>query len=70
MNAKRLAGTACLILAVLLSVSGVVRMSRGGGPAVGDASGLGVSRAVGMFLPGVILAIVGVALLQRPRDKS
>jgi hypothetical protein len=34
---------------------------------VSDASGLGVSRMVGAFLPAIVFLIVGVCLFQKPK---
>jgi len=66
MSAKRIAGVVCLVLAALLVISAVMSLTRGNGPALGDASGLGVSRAVGAFLPSVIVLILGLWLFKTP----
>ena len=66
MSGKRIVGVVCLVLAALLVVSAISSLSRGDGPALGDASGLGVSRAVGAFLPSLLALIVGLWLLKKP----
>jgi hypothetical protein len=65
MSGKWIGGIACLIFAALLAVSGIRSLSRGDGPALGDESGLGVSHAVGAFLPAMVFLIVGVMLIRR-----
>jgi hypothetical protein len=58
-------GIACLILAALLAVSAVNTTFLSPRVPVGDASGLGVSRMVGAFLPSLVLLAVAVWLLQK-----
>jgi hypothetical protein len=66
MSGKRIGGVVCLVLAALLLVGAISSLSRGDGPELGDASGLGVSRAVGAFLPTLVALIVGLWLLKKP----
>jgi hypothetical protein len=68
MNWKRTLGIACLVLAALGVVVGVRSMGRGEGPALGDASGLGVSHAVGTFMPALIALILGLWLLGKSKQ--
>ncbi len=65
MNGKRIGGIACFVLAAAFLASGINAISRQALP-VGDASGLGVSRAVGTFLPALVALGVGLWLFQRP----
>jgi hypothetical protein len=65
MSGKRIGGIVCLVLAVLLAVSAIRSLSGGGGPALNDESGLGVSRAVGAFLPTIAALIIGLILLRK-----
>ena len=64
MNWKRIGGIVCLVVAALLVVAAVSSLSRSDGPALNAASGLGVSRAVGAFLPSVVVGILGLWLLK------
>ena len=66
MSGKQVGGIACLVLAGLLVVSAISSLSAGRGPALDDASGLGVSRAVGAFLPSMAVLILGLWLLKKP----
>lgn len=65
MSGKRNGGIVCFVLAVAFFVSGVNNTSRD--PGLADPSGLGVSRAVGSFLPSLVALAVGLWLFQRPR---
>lgn len=65
MGGKRIGGIVCFVLAVLLAVSAISSLSRGDGPALNDESGLGVSRAVGAFLPSIVALIVGLVLFRK-----
>lgn len=65
MSVKRIGGVVCLALAALLAVAGVTSLSRGDGPGLTDPSGLGVSRAVGAFLPAVAALILGLWLFKK-----
>jgi hypothetical protein len=67
MNGKQVAGIICMGAAVLPGVTAVISLSQG--PSVADPSGLGVSRAVGAFLPAVAALILGAWLLQKPKPK-
>ena len=66
MSGKRIGGIVCLVLAALLIVSAISSLSRGDGPALGNASGLGVSRAVGALLPSIVMLILGLWLFKKP----
>ena len=66
MSAKRIGGIVCLVFAAMLVVSAVRSLSRDDGPGLGDPSGLGVSRAVGAFLPSVVVLILGLWLFKKP----
>lgn len=70
MSGKQIGGIVCLILAALLCVSGISSLARADGPSLGDASGLGVSRAVGTFMPSLVVAILGLWLLKRPAPRD
>jgi len=70
MSGKRIGGIVCLVLAALLVVGAIRKLSTGDGPGVSDASGLGVSRAVGAFLPSLVALIVGLWLLKKPVPKN
>ena len=67
MNGKRIAGIVFLVLAGLAVIYGFSNLNRG--PNVADGSGLGASHAIGSFLPAIILLIIGVALLQKPKRR-
>ena len=62
---RRFAGALCLLLAAVAGVAGVTTVSKD--VAVADPSGLGVSRAVGAFLPALVLLILAAWLLRRPK---
>jgi len=66
MTGKRIGGIVCLVLAAVFVVSAISSLSRSDVPALGDASGLGVSRAVGAFLPSLAVAALGLWLLKKP----
>lgn len=70
MSGKRIAGLVCILLAALLGLGAVASLSVGNGPAVNDGSGLGVSRAVGAFLPAFGMLILGVWLFQKPKPPA
>jgi hypothetical protein len=65
MMGRRIGGIICLVLAVGLCVAGMISLFRGDGPALTDPSGLGVSWAVGTFLPALVALIVGLWLLKK-----
>ena len=67
MKSKQTGGIVCIVLAV--AFAGVAinnNFLADTAVAVGDPSGLGVSRLVGAFLPAVIALAVGIYLLQKP----
>jgi hypothetical protein len=71
MRGRQIGGIVCLFIALLMGANAIAIISRDKG--LDDASGLGVSRAVGTLLPGFVLLIVGVWLLKRPaslRERS
>lgn len=70
MSGKRIGGTVCLILAACLFLGAVNAIATGDGPALNDASGLGVSRAVGAFAPFMAALILGLWLIQKPRGRE
>jgi hypothetical protein len=69
MSGRRIGGVACCLLAAALFVVAVSDNRKGDGPAIGNASGLGVSRAVGRFLPSVLVLALGLALLRKTPDR-
>ena len=66
MSGKRIGGIVCFVLAAAFFVSGISTLSRG--PEINDRSGLGVSHAVGAFLPAMIAVIVGLWLFKKPKQ--
>lgn len=70
MSGKRIGGIVCLVLACMFLLSGASSLTRGDGPAIGDRTGLGVSHAVGAFLPALVAAVVGLRLLQKPGRRN
>jgi hypothetical protein len=70
MSGKRIGGIVCLVLTALLVGGGISSLSRGDGPALSNASGLGVSRAVGAFLPALAVLILGLWLLKKPAPRN
>src|SRR5262245_13642607 len=70
MSGKKITGILCLGLAMLLVISAIISLISGAGPALGDASGLGVSRAVGAFLPAAVALILGLWLLKKPNSHA
>lgn len=62
MRGRRVLGVGCLVLACLMLVANVGVLS----PAAGEP-GPGVSRAIGVFLLPLVLAILGLKLLQKPK---
>lgn len=60
MTGKQVGGLVCLLLSGLLAVGAVSSITGGDGPAVGDKTGLGVSRVIGAFLPMVLMLVIGL----------
>ena len=58
------AGLVCLAIAGLLAVIGISRLATSGNPRAGDIDN-GVGFLVGMFLPSVVLGLVGWHLLDK-----
>jgi uncharacterized membrane protein HdeD (DUF308 family) len=67
MSGKQIGGIVCFFLAALFMVTGVNTIVKNQGLA--DPSGLGVSRAMGTMLPGLVTLIVGVWLFQKPKQE-
>lgn len=65
MSGKRIGGVVCFVVAALLFFGGVVSLNKGSGPALGDSSGTGVSRAVGAFFLPLIAVILGLWLIKK-----
>jgi hypothetical protein len=59
-------GIACFLIAAGLLVRGIIVLTKG--PALTDASGLGVSHAVGAMLPALAATIFGLLLWQVSRE--
>jgi hypothetical protein len=66
MSGKRIAGVLFFVLSAALLVTGIRTLSRE--PSISDPSGLGVSRAVGTFLPAIVTLIVGLWLFTKPSE--
>ena len=64
---KKVIGIGCIVLSALLVVAAVNSLNKPNHIAVTDQSGLGVSAAVGAFLPSFIAFIVGLSLLRKPK---
>ena len=69
MSGRRIGGVVCCLLAAALFLVGVSATIKGDGLAIGNASGLGVSQAVGRFLPSLLVLALGLALLQKKPDR-
>ena len=67
MNVKQICGIVCCVVALMLFAAEVISMINQPGSGLTDASGLGISRAVGALLPGTIALIVGVWLLGKKK---
>ena len=65
MTIKQIIGIVCFVFAAAFFLGGIVTVSRG--PGLADPSGLGISHAVGAFLPSVIALVVGLWLFQKPK---
>lgn len=65
MTQSKTVGIACLILAALLAASAVNATFISPSVSVGDASGLGVSRMVGAFLPSLICLAIAAWFLRK-----
>ena len=70
MTGVRVAGALCLVMAAVLVVGAIRSISTGEGLRIGDPSGLGVGRAVELFLPLLVALIVGVWLLVRSTNRD
>jgi len=67
MSGKQIAAIVCFFVAAGLVVSGITSVARG--PGVFHPSGLGVSHAVGAFLPALVAMGVGTWLYQKPKQR-
>jgi hypothetical protein len=67
-SGKQIIGIVCFVLAAVLVVVGLLSLATG--PGLMDRSGLGVSHAVGSFLPALLILILGLWLFQKPRGKK
>ena len=66
MNGKRILGLLCIVVGCLFAISGALTVMEDENLA--DRSGLGVSRAVGAFLPSVLALIIGLWLIGKARN--
>jgi hypothetical protein len=66
---KRIGGLVCCALAVLLFF-GALSSIMLRGPSLTDPSGLGVSQAVGAFLPSFLMLILSAALLSKKKTRD
>lgn len=64
----QIAGVVCLVFAAVVVLANLPILSQG--PAFSDPSGLGVSQTVGVFLIPLLLVIVALKLLQKPKRGS
>jgi hypothetical protein len=64
-SGNRAGAIASFVIAVLLCFSAIRTLSHRDAPSLSDSSGLGVSRAVGAFLPSIGALILGVWLLSK-----
>jgi len=64
-SGNRTGAIASFVIAVLLLFSAIRTLSRPDTPSLTDSSGLGVSRAVGAFLPSMGALILGAWLLSK-----
>jgi hypothetical protein len=67
MTGKQWCGVVCCLRALGLAIYGVQTLSNG--PEITDPSGLGVSHAVGSFLPALFVLILGVWLLRKQPEE-
>ncbi len=70
MTGKRIGGVVCLVLAAGFLLGGVSSLTKGAGPGLNDESGVGVSRAVGAFLPFMVTLILGLWLIKKPESNG
>ncbi|MDB4357535.1 hypothetical protein N9Z11_02590 [Mariniblastus sp.] len=60
-------GIGCFVIAALAAGVAINNSFVTPAVAVGDASGVGVSRLVGNFIPAIALLILGLWLFQKPK---
>lgn len=65
---RRIAGLICLVVAAAAGLAAVRARLQPDSLAISDPSGLGISQAVGNFLPATLLLIVGLWLSKRPQS--
>lgn len=65
MTGTQLVGIACIVLSVALLASGIHAVWRG--PGLMDPSGLGVSHAVGAFLPAAMALVIGLWFFRKQK---
>ena len=70
MSGRQMWGYVCLLFAVALFLSGVLNILEGKGPSLVDSSGVGVSYAVGAFLPSVVVLIIGLKLISQAKEED
>lgn len=70
MSGKRIAGFVFLVLAVLFLFSGIRVITSGQGPSLTNSTGLGVSHAVGAMMPSMLMLIISLALLKKPKSSD
>jgi len=61
-------GIGCFVLALVLAGVAINNSFISPTVPVGDASGLGVSRLVGAFLPSLAFLALGLWLFQKPKN--
>lgn len=70
MSVKRIAGFVFLVLAGLFLLSGIRVITSDEGPGLTNSTGIGVSRAVGAMMPSMLMLIIGLALLKKPKPSD
>ncbi|MDA9857133.1 MAG: hypothetical protein ACPGLY_14870 [Rubripirellula sp.] len=68
MNNRQKNGLVCIFISVVLAGIAVNNTFISPDVPVTDASGLGVSRMVGAFLPAVLVMAAGFYFLQKPKS--
>lgn len=70
MRRQRIIGIVCLVFAALLALSGATSLAGGNGPGLDDPSGAGVSFAIGLFLPAMVVLILGIWFFKAGADDA
>jgi len=68
LNIRKIAGLTCCLLALAFFAVGMKNTFFNPEIPVNDASGLGVSRLVGSFLPALLVGAIAAKLLQKPKQ--